>query len=163
MTVKKKLLLGFMSITVMVLTLGVVNFDLLNNIDSNMQTLVKKSIPKKRVVSNSIFLMEKSISEFLIFASTFDKGNSSVMVDKNLDNLVSNIKLLQKHSNSKEKKELGLTIKDIQKFKSVVIEYSDTHNQKLDLYFNFEEKFYNVESFFYYINYHYLKQMSLII
>ena len=153
MTVKKKLLLGFMSITLMVITLGTVSFYLLNNIDSNMQTLVKKNIPEKRIVSNSIFLMEKSISQFLIFASTFDKSDSSVTVDKNLDKLVSNIKLLQNKSNSKEKKELDLSIKDIEKFKSVVVEYSDTHNQKLDLYFNFEEKFYNVESFFYYLNY----------
>ncbi|NQY93499.1 MAG: methyl-accepting chemotaxis protein, partial [Campylobacteraceae bacterium] len=153
MTVKRKLLYGFMSITLMVIILGKVSFYLLDDIDTNMQTLVKETIPKKRIVSDSIFLMEKSISEFLIFASAYDKKNTSVMVDKNLDVLINKIKYLQKESNSKDKKELNSTIKDIQKFKSVVDEYSVVHNQKLDLYFNFEDKLYNVESFFYYENY----------
>jgi len=153
MTVKKKLLYGFMSITLMVIILGAVSFYMLDDIDTNMQSLVKETIPKKRIVSDSIFLMEKSISEFLIFASAYDKKNTSVMVDQNLDVLIKKIKYLQKEANSKDKKELNDTIKNIQKFKSVVDEYSEVHNQKLDLYFNFEDKLYNVESFFYYENY----------
>jgi len=153
MTVKKKLLYGFMSITLMVIILGAVSFYLLEDIDTNMKTLVKEDIPKNKVVSESIFLMEKSISEFLIFASAYDKKNTSVMVDKNLDTLVKKIKYLQKKSQLKNQKELSNTIKNIQKFKSVVQEYSAVHNQKLDLYFNFENKLYNVESFFNYENY----------
>ena len=153
MTVKKKLLYGFMSITLMVIILGAVSFYMLDDIDTNMQSLVKETIPKKRIVSDSIFLMEKSISEFLIFASAYDKKNTSVMVDQNLDVLIKKIKYLQKEASAKDKKELNATIKNIQKFKSVVDEYSEVHNQKLDLYFNFEDKLYNVESFFYYENY----------
>ena len=153
MTVKKKLLYGFMSITLMVIILGAVSFYLLDDIDTNMKTLVKEDIPKNKVVSESIFLMEKSISEFLIFASAYDKKNTSVMVDKNLDTLVKKITYLQKKSQLKNRKELSNTIKNIQKFKSVVQEYSAVHNQKLDLYFNFEKKLYNVESFFNYENY----------
>jgi len=153
MTVKKKLLYGFMSITLMVIILGAVSFYLLDDIDTKMKTLVKEDIPKNKVVSESIFLMEKSISEFLIFASAYDKKNTSVMVDKNLDTLVKKITYLQKKSQLKNRKELSNTIKNIQKFKSVVQEYSAVHNQKLDLYFNFEKKLYNVESFFNYENY----------
>jgi len=153
MTVKKKLLYGFMSITLMVIMLGTVSFYLLDDIDTSMQSLVKEDIPKKRIVSDSIFLLEKSISEFLIFASAYDKKNTSVMVDQNLDKLIKKIKYLQKEATKKEKKELNETIKNIEKFKSVVLEFSDVHNQKLDLYFTFEDKLYNVESFFYYENY----------
>jgi len=153
MTVKNRLLFGFMSITLMVIILGGVSFYLLENIDKDMKSLVKEDIPKNKVVSESIFLMEKSISEFLIFASAYDKKNSSVMVDKNLDTLVKKINYLQKNSDAKNKKELISTIKNIQKFKSVVQEYSIVHNQKLDLYFTFEDTLYNVESFFNYENY----------
>jgi len=153
MTVKRKLLYGFMSITLMVIILGAVSFYMLDDIDTNMQSLVKEDIPKKRIVSDSIFLLEKSISEFLIFASAYDKKNTSVMVDQNLDKLIKKIQYLQKEANPKEKKELNDTIKNIEKFKSVVLEFSDVHNQKLDLYFTFEDKLYNVESFFYYENY----------
>jgi len=153
MTVKKKLLYGFMSITLMVIILGAVSFYMLDDIDTNMQSLVKEDIPKKRIVSDSIFLLEKSISEFLIFASAYDKKNTSVMVDQNLDKLIKKIQYLQREANPKEKKELNETIKNIEKFKSVVLEFSDVHNQKLDLYFTFEDKLYNVESFFYYENY----------
>ena len=50
MTVKKKLLYGFMSITLMVIILGAVSFYLLDDIDTNMKTLVKEDIPKNKVV-----------------------------------------------------------------------------------------------------------------
>jgi methyl-accepting chemotaxis protein len=156
MSVRKKLMLSFLVITALVVISALVSSTSLNKINSSLYNMTKTKIPHKELITQSIFMMEKSISGLKSYAMSYEQNEQLVAnVYKNLDILIKNLNKLKQDTTGKDKKTLATILKDTDEFKKIIKELVSLHSQKIDLYFIHEEKLYNIETFFYHISYGY--------
>ncbi|MEA2017346.1 MAG: MCP four helix bundle domain-containing protein, partial [Campylobacterota bacterium] len=72
MSVKNRLMISFLVITGLVVTSGIVGFTSLNSIDKSMNTMSNKNMAQKTLISQSVLLMQKSISSLKSYAMSYD-------------------------------------------------------------------------------------------
>ncbi len=162
MSVRRKLMLSFLIITGLVVVAGVVGYTSLNSIDKSMHTMSHKNIPQKTIISNSVLLMEKSISSLKSYAMSYEPSELIVNdVNTNLDKLTKNLKMLQNGTVLNDKNIPKLygsnerlvksIIKETNELKDIIKELVSVHSQKIALYFTYNSKLYNIETYFYYL------------
>ncbi|MEA3511975.1 MAG: methyl-accepting chemotaxis protein, partial [Campylobacterota bacterium] len=166
MSVKNRLMISFLVITGLVVISGIVGFTSLNSIDKSMNTMSNKNMAQKTLISQSVLLMQKSISSLKSYAMSYD--SSTVLVDnvnKDLDKLSKKLQMLQKGTvlngktipklTGKNQKIVLELIGDTKGLKKIILELVSVHSQKISLYFPHKSKLYNVETFFYHLSFGY--------
>lgn len=149
MSVKNKLMLSFLIITMLVVISGAVGFISLNKIDSSIHDMSDKSIPKKELISCSKETMKDIVSDLKSYAMSYDSSPEVISkINANVDKLNSKLTSL-----SKLDKEVVEILKSTKELKNIIKELVDVHTHKIDLYFNHNGKHYNIETFFYYLTY----------
>lgn len=148
MSVKRKLTLSFMGISILVILMGSVGVINLYKVDNSLKNITEKNLPQKQLISESILLMEKSISDIKSYVLSYTKN------DQIIQNVMNNLTTLEQNLQNIDTKDIELTknlLLDTKNLKTVINELVTVHNQKLGLYFIFNSKLYNVETFFYHL------------
>jgi methyl-accepting chemotaxis protein len=149
MSVKNKLMLSFLVITLLVVISGAVGFFSLNKIDTNIHNMSEVSIPKKELIITSKEQMNNIVSDLKTYVMSYNNSPELITkINKQIDTLNSNLKTLSKLDNSATN-----ILKSTQKLKALIKELVDVHTQKIAMYFIHNDKRYNIETFFYYLTY----------
>jgi methyl-accepting chemotaxis protein len=162
MSVKKKLMLSFLTITLFVLISGIIEFKSLNTIGTSIKVISNTNIPQSKIIFESEILIESSVSNLKSYVMSYDKSTEIVnKVNKELDYLIKNLFILKNGRVAYGEEILKLDgksainieniIKETTNLQTIIKELVDIHFQKIDLYFIYKNKLHNIESFFYHI------------
>jgi len=138
---------SFLVITMLVVISGAVSYLSLNKIKSAVFVMAEQKLPQKELISNSIISMQKAISGLKSYAMSYK--DSDIIIDdinKNINKLNSNLTKL-----SSTNKDILKIIKSTNNLKNIVKELVTVHKQKRSLYFEYNNRLYNIETFFYYL------------
>jgi methyl-accepting chemotaxis protein len=144
-----KLVLSFLSITLLIVINGSVNVIYMNKINEGIQEITKQSIPEKEHISKSILLIEESISKLKSYTMSYSMNESIIAeIRQDIVALSKNLNSI-KSLNKEYDKDVDLAMQKSEEFNKIINELVQVHNQKIDLYFNYNDKFYSLETFFY--------------
>jgi methyl-accepting chemotaxis protein len=149
MSVKSKLILGFLSISMFIIFNGLVNFVSINKIDTSLKNITESTIIQKKLISDAILYSEKAMSTLKSYTlSHLDDDKKITQVTTEVLSLKNSLKKLKKLK-IENSKQIDEAIKKAEDFNSIIKELVAIHKQKSNLYFDYNGKLYTLDLFFY--------------
>ena len=156
LSVKGKLLVGFICVAFLVVIAGVTGIVMMGSVVSSTRTVIEDKLPMKDASMEALINVEKAIGESRNYVLNRDGLDTiSANIELALGGFIGEIEKIQQDSEGGTRLLSDKALTEFSAFKSATHELIDAHNQRVTYTFDYDGVEYDIKSFFYFLGVRY--------
>jgi methyl-accepting chemotaxis protein len=156
MSVKVKLLLGFLCVAILVIVAGVTGIVMMGSVVKSTETVIEDKLPMKDASMEALIDVERAISESRNYVnSRRGLGVIRSSIENSLGGFEGEIGKIQQNAEGGARSLSEKALSEFTAFKSATMELVNAHDQRTTYLFEHDGVEYDIKGFFYYLGVRY--------